>query len=389
MKRILYFAVTLVTATLLYSCHSQAHGEEDSHDHNQSVDEPTVAEEHAHGVDEIVFTPEQASRAGLLVEELAPADFAEVIEVSGRVMPAQGTEATVTATMSGIVRLTDLQLTDGSPVKTGTPLLYINARPMADGNPVAAAQAELTASRAALERAERLAAEEIISQRELEDVRRRYTAAKGAAESLGNEKRVRSINSPLSGYVKDLLVKNGDYVTEGQPLLTVTQNRRLQLRADVPERYYASLNRIRSANFRMAYDKTDHTYALANLDGRLVSKGQSTDSGEFFVPVTFEFNNQGSFVPGSLAQIYLLGDVRRGILAVPFGAIAEGQGLHFVYLQLDDHSYRRQEVRIGATDGRRVEIVEGLHPGDRVVTRGTTQVKLAANASVAPEGHKH
>ena len=387
MYRNICLAVTLVTATLFVSCHSHAPGEE--HDHDHSAEEHTEADAHEHGVDEIVFTPEQASRAGLEVETLAPADFSEVIEVSGRVMPAQGTEATVTATMSGIIRLGHQQLTDGSPVSAGASVCSINAAPMADGNPAAAAQAELTAARTALERAERLAAEQIISQRELEDARRRFTAAEGAAQSLGNENRVRSITSPLTGYVKNLLVQNGDYVTEGQPLLTITQNRRLQLRADVPERYYSQLNRIRSARFRMAYDSADQVYSLDALNGRLVSKGQSADTGDFFIPVTFEFNNEGNLVPGSLAQIYLLGDVRSQVLSVPVEAVAEGQGLYFVYLQLNDHTYRRQQVRIGATDGRRIEILSGLRPGDHVVTQGTTQVKLAANASVAPEGHKH
>ena len=51
--------------------------------------------------------------------------------------------------------------------------------------------------------------------------------------------------------------------------------------------------------------------------------------------------------------------------------------------------FRRQEVKLGATDGTRTEIVSGLKAGDRVVTRGATQVRLAANASVIPEGHSH
>ena len=376
--------MALITATL-YSCQSQP-GESDIHDHDA---EASVAEDHEHSADEIVFTPEQALRAGLEVTALVPSDFSEVIEVSGRVLPAQGTEATVTATMSGIVRLNDVQLTDGAPVSAGMALLQLNAAPMADGNPAAAAQAELTAARSALERAEKLAQEKIISQRELEDARRRYETAQGAARSLGSEKRVRSIISPLSGYVKDILVKNGDYVSEGQPLLTVTQSRYLQLRADVPERHYGALRHLRSANFRMAYDEADRVYSLDSLKGRLVSKGQSAASGEFFIPVTFEFNNQGHLVPGSLAQVYLLGATRSQVLSVPNEAVAEGQGLYFVYLQMNDHTYRRQEVKTGATDGQRTEILSGLHAGDRVVTRGTTQVRLAANASVAPEGHKH
>ena len=383
MYRIYFWAVTLLTAILLPSCHTH------TEDHSHEDDNHAEAEGHDHGIDEIVFTPEQAKRAGLEVIEVIPSRFAEVLEVSGRLLPAQGTEATVTATMSGIVRLSSIQLTDGTSVTAGTPLLHLDAAPIADGNPAAAAHAELTAARTALERAERLAAEQIISQRELEDARRRYETAEASARSLGNAQRVRTIVAPLGGYLKNILVKSGDYVTEGQPLLTVTQNRRLQLRADVPERHYGSLAQIRSANFRMSYEGPDHIHQLDSLQGRLLAKGQSVEAGEYFIPVTFEFNNEGNLVPGSLAQVYLLGADRQQVISVPLASVSEGQGLHFVYLQLSDHTYRRQEVRLGASDGQRVEICAGLQPGDRVVSRGTMQVKLAANASVAPEGHKH
>jgi len=163
----------------------------------------------------------------------------------------------------------------------------------------------------------------------------------------------------------------------------------VQLRADVPERFYAKLNGIVSANFRMAYDDGGKVYSLQKLGGRLVSKGQATETNDFFVPVTFEFNNEGGIVPGSFAQIYLLGARRSGVLAVPAEAVTEAQGLHFVYVEEHVGCFRRQEVLLGATDGTRVEIVNGLKAGEKVVTRGATQVRLAANASVIPEGHSH
>lgn len=380
MYRFLFIAVVSATAFLFHSCHS--HAGEDAHAEAEE-------EAHAHGTDEIVFTPEQARRAGLQVDTLRPSEFSEVFEVSGRILPAQGAESTVTATMSGLVQFTSLRLTDGVEVSSGTPLLRISSASIADGNPAAAAHAELEAARLAYERAEKLAKEKIIARRELEDARRRFDIAQSTARSLGGENQVRTITSPLKGFVKNLLVKEGDYVTTGQPLLTVSQNRRVQLRADVPERYYRHLSNIRSANFRLASDQSDKIYVLDELKGRLVSVGQSLSAEDYFIPVTFEFNNQGELVTGSFAQIYLLGKPRSGILSVPVEAIAEAQGLYFVYVQLSDHTYRRQEVRIGATDGQRREILSGVQAGDRIVTRGTTQVRLAANASVAPEGHKH
>jgi multidrug efflux pump subunit AcrA (membrane-fusion protein) len=70
-------------------------------------------------------------------------------------------------------------------------------------------------------------------------------------------------------------------------------------------------------------------------------------------------------------------------------SITEEQGLNFVYLQLDEEGYKKQEVMLGQNNGERVQILSGLKNGDKVVTKGVYQVKLAATSSVMPEGHAH
>lgn len=375
-------------AVMLFSACSKSH---ESHDHDHEGDEQAAvsAEDHQHAADEIEFSAEQAHAAGVEVTTLQPTDFSEVIEVSGQVLPASGAEATVTATMAGIARFAGSALTEGQAVSAGQALFVVNGKPMADGNPAAVAQSEAKAARLALDRAEKLSAEKIISQRELEEARQRYEAAVATAQSLGNAAQSRSISAPIGGYLKTLLVRPGDYVSAGQALALVTQSKRVQLRADVPERYFGMLPRISTANFRMAYDESDNVYSLSQLGGRLVSKGRASSTGDAFVPVIFEFNNQGSIVSGSFAQVFLQGSVRHGVLAIPSEAITESQGIYFVYVQLHADSYRRVEVTLGSSDGLRTEIRSGLRPGDKVVTRGATLVRLAANATAVPEGHSH
>lgn len=373
---------------LLAACHD-SHADEDGHGHGQEAKSEAHDDGHEHEPDIIEFSPAQTKAAGLELQTVRPTEFSEVVEVSGQVLPASGAEATVTATMAGIVSYATQSLTEGAQVQAGQTLFTVNGRPMADGNPAAVAQSELDAAGKAYERAKKLAADHIISQRELEDARLRYESALATSRSLGNAAQMRALSAPIGGYVKQVMVKPGDYVAAGQALATVTQSRRLQLRADVPERCFAMLPRVTSANFRMAYDEEGSVYSIQALSGRLVSKGRSGTDGSRFVPVVFEFNNQGHIVPGSLAEVFLKGASRSGVLTVPQSALTEAQGLHFVYVQVHDGEYRRQEVKTGATDGQRVEIVDGLKAGDKVVTRGATQVRLAANATAVPEGHTH
>lgn len=382
-----YFRVCIAicAVALTIACHDSKSTE----DHHGSEEKEENKSDKHDEADEIHFTQAQAKACQLKVESVKPSDFAEVVEVSGRVLPAQGAETTVTAIMAGIVSFSNKTMTEGAPVNVGTPLFIINAQPMANGNPAAVAQSEAKAAKQAFLRAQKLAAEQIISQRELEDARQRYEAATATAQSMGNAAQSRGANAPISGFIKTILVKPGDYVSAGQALATITQSRRVQLRANLPERYYSLLSRISTANFRMSYDKSNHVYSIAELSGRLVSKGKVSSTDDFFVPIIFEFNNTGDIVSGSFAEVYLQGSPRQGVISVPSEAISESQGLYFVYVQEHDDSYRRVEVRLGDSNGRRTEILSGLSVGDKVVINGVTQIRLAANAGAVPEGHHH
>lgn len=409
MKKIFFFGIALMGTMLLGACHSDhAHDghdhsaeehnhEAEGHDHEVEADGHNhEADEHDHDADEhaghsaeITFTEAQAKAAGLRLVTVEPGEFAEVVEVTGRLLPAQGDEATVSATMAGIVSQATKNLADGAAVRQGQQLFVINASAMADGNPAAAARAELEAARKALARAEQLAAEKLLPQRELDEARSRFRTAEAAARSLGNETRTRAVAAPFTGYVKEVLVRPGDYVQPGQPLATVTQSQRLQLSADLPERHFALLPQIQDATFRLSYEPAGTAHCVSEMGGSLVSKGKASSATGFSVPVTFELPNRGRLVSGSFAQVYLQGATRKGVITVPNEALTEAQGLFFVYVQIHPERYQRQEVTIGATDGRRTEIRSGLTAGQHVVAQGATQVRLAANATVIPEGHSH
>jgi multidrug efflux pump subunit AcrA (membrane-fusion protein) len=173
----------------------------------------------------------------------------------------------------------------------------------------------------------------------------------------------------------------------GQPVVVVSRAKRLQLRAEVSEKYADRLPALTGANFKPSYGDT--LYKLSDLNGRLISYGRAVDDNSFYIPVIFDFDNRGDIIPGSYVEVFLLSLPLMDVIAVPVSALTEEQGLHFVYVQLEKEIFKKQEVRIGLSDGERVRILSGLKEGDRVVTKGTYQVKLAATASVIPEGHSH
>lgn len=366
--------------------HSHEHATHDHTDHNHSE------EAHAPGI--IEFSSEQADAAGLQTETVKAGPFRPAINVSGEILPAQGDEMTVVATTSGIVSFSNGLTTKtsaiipGAAAKAGNALAWISSRNMSEGDQALKAKATLDAATREYERASVLVGSGAISRKEFEQAELDYINAKAAYrayEGRSAEAGV-AVKASLTGYVKEVYVNEGDYVNAGQPVLSITRNRHLQLRADVPQKYYKSLRNVNDANFRPSY--SDKTYSVKALGGRLVSTGRSS-AGTFYIPAIFEFSNTGDFVPGSYSDVYLIGSSDEGVVTVPETALLEEQGVYSVFIKLCEDEYRKQEVRTGRTDGIRREILSGINEGDEVVTAGTGQVRLASMSGAIPEGHSH
>lgn len=369
---------------LFGGCGEHAHDHEhEGHDHEAEIH----AEEKTAHSDEIVLTPEKAKAAGVEAEVIHPGTFREVIQAGGQILSAQGQEATVVAASSGVVSFSR-KIAEGIEVGQGSELLSVSAEHIQEGDPVRKAKVAYEKAKEEYERAEKLVGSQIVSQKEFAALREAYQNARLAYEALLPSKSGKgvAVKAPIGGFVKNCLVKEGDYVTVGQPLMTVTQMRRLVLKADVSERYYAQLPRIVSANFKTPYN--NKVYCLENLGGKVLSFGKSSGDTSYYVPVTFEFDNRGDMVPGAFVEVFLLSGERQGVISLPESALTEEQGLYFVYLKLDDECYKKQEVQLGTSNGERVEILSGLKDGDTVVTHGAIHVKLAAASNAIP-AHSH
>ena len=77
-------------------------------------------------------------------------------------------------------------------------------------------------------------------------------------------------------------------------------------------------------------------YELADLNGRLLSFGKTSDNNSFFVPVSFEFDNKGEVIPGSFVEVYLISSPIENTLSIPVSALTNEMGFFYVYVQIDD-----------------------------------------------------
>ena len=400
LKRFSYYLLSVVFVCGMAACggkshdhldhdHDHEHSEEtEQHDHDSEAEEAGNKAKEAH-TDEIILSPEKARAAGVKVEEVKPGTFHGVIHTSGKVMSASCDETAVVATISGRVQYKN-HVSEGLKVAAGTTLFSITSAgmQMADGDPVQRARIDFERAERDYTRAKTLIKDKIISEKDLAVAKAEYEAAKLTYTSM---QRTRSaggvtVTAPRGGYIKQCMVNGGDYVEAGQPLAVITQNKHLYLRAEIPERDFNELNKIRCAKFRTSY--SNRLYDITDMGGHIQSYGRSAEVNNSYIPVIFEFNNTGDVVQGSYAEIYLITQDRPNVITLPLTALTEEQGIHFVYIQVDAEGYRKQEVTLGESDGERVEILTGVKKGDRVVTKGAVQVRLASAANAIP-AHNH
>lgn len=372
--------------------HDHANHAHNHAEHNHDNDHSGHDHDHDHGhegesSDEIVISPDKAKAAGIKSAVINPGAFNHVIKTSGQVLAAQGDETVAVATIAGVVSFGN-KITEGMSVGKGNRLLTVSANNLAEGDPVQKARIAFETAKKEYERMKPLAESKIVSEKDFNQAQQNYENARIGYEAVAKNHSAsgQAITSPIGGFVKNILVNEGDYVEVGQPLVSITQNKRLFLRAEVSEKYYSQLRNITSANFKTPYN--NEVYQLQELGGRLLSFGKSSGDNSYYVPVTFEFDNKGDVLPGSFVEIYLLASAIQNVLALPHSAITEEQGSHFIYLQLDDECYKKQEVKLGADNGSHVQVLTGVHKGQRIVTEGAYQVKLASASNALP-AHTH
>ena len=76
---------------------------------------------------------------------------------------------------------------------------------------------------------------------------------------------------------------------------------------------------------------------------------------------------------------------------LPNTAIVEEMGIYCVFVQTCTDSFEKRIITKGVTDGHNTQIISGVKAGERVVSKGAVNVKLAqGSAALDPHaGHVH
>ncbi|NLO71169.1 MAG: efflux RND transporter periplasmic adaptor subunit [Porphyromonadaceae bacterium] len=340
------------------------------------------------------FTKEQSWKIDFATDVTEKELFGQVIRTVGQIQPAIGDERVITAKTGGIVVFRGDNIVEGNAVSAGQALFTIDGSGMADNNlsvRQAEAQNEYNRAKAEYERKAELAKDRIVSESELLRAKTEMDNAQANYDNLRQNfsSGRQSVSSPISGYITNVLVRNGEFASAGQPVLSVSQNKNLFVKAEIRPKYFNTLNNISTVTFRTMENK--RSFTLEELNGRIVSFGKSADLSNPLLPVVFQISNRAGLIPGSFIELFIKTQSQTEKLTVDNEAIVEEMGKHFVYVQVTPELFEKRPVTIAATDGIRTEITVGLSEGERIITKGAIFVKLAqAAGAIDPhEGHVH
>lgn len=342
---------------------------------------------------DVSYLKEQAWKVEFANMAVTKQNFNAVIKTSGQLLSAPGDEMIVTAKASGVVVFSGKNTIVGSAVTTGNSLFTITGADMTEGNidaSVKDAKANYLKAKTDYERSKLLVADKIVSERDHQQVKLQFDNAQMAYNTVAKNytSKGQNVFSPISGFVKNVLVTGGQFVSSGTPLATISKNKNLLLQANVSQNNFGILSSIRSANFKTP--QNDVVFNTASLNGKIVSYGKSASASTPFIPITFQIDNTGDFIPGSIVEVYLKSTSIPDALVIPTSSLIEEQGLFYVYVQTGGESFQKREVKLGASDGINIQVLSGITEGDRVVVKGGYQIKLSSASGALPaHGHEH
>jgi RND family efflux transporter MFP subunit len=345
------------------------------------------------GGSDISYLKEQAWKVEFSNAPVQRETMFDIVKATGEILSAPGDEVTIAAKSNGVVKFAGNTNVSGAAVGSGQAMFTITGGEIPVENVAAAkqtARAELTTAQTEYNRANELIKDKLITQGEFQNAKLRFQNAQIALNNLNRNysEGGKSLSSPIKGFIKNILVSEGQFVSAGQPLATITKNQKLVLRADISLKDADRISSIQEANFTIIQNEL--TYNTKSLNGRLMSIAKTTGDNTPFIPVHFQIDARPGILPGSFAEVYLKTIPIYNALIIPTSALIEEQGIFYVYVQTEGESFQKREIKLGANDGEKVQILSGVNEGERIVTKGAYQIKLSlASGALPAHGHEH
>jgi membrane fusion protein, heavy metal efflux system len=335
----------------------------------------------------ITFLKEQQWKVPFATTEAELRQMRSVVTGVATIDSPPDASYTMVAPVAGIVS-TDYIPTSGQEVRKGNDVLALLPQLDAHGS-WADVQAQMEQAASDWDRAQRLFAQNAISEREYDQVRLRYETLQAGLKSVdGNSSEARlNLKSPVSATVAELLVTPGEAVESGQPLVKLVQRDYYRITAQV---YQLPEGGAESISGLSLYLPERAKLPVVFNDITPVAAPVMIDQTSQTIPVQFDIQDvDARFHFGQRLRVDLYGPITHNALSVPESSLYLEEGMDFVLVQMSGESFEKRFVMPGDRDGGWIAVEGELQPGERVVSVGGYYVKLAGLSGEIGHGHAH
>jgi RND family efflux transporter MFP subunit len=228
------------------------------------------------------------------------------------------------------------------------------------------------------------------SAKELEQITMQYQSAKAgveAAKAVQHEVKSQltyaNVVAPFSGVVTQKLADEGSLANPGMPILTIEQGGSLQVTAMVPETEIASLKVGDVANVNVDAANTQFQSKLIQINPSSQFTG-----GQYIIKLSIPISDANKLMAGMYAQIKIQtktavvkSDTSNTVM-IPTTALVYRDQLVGVYTISAQNTAMLRWLRIGKTEGDKVEVLSGLAKNEAYIIKAEGNLYNGAKVSV-------
>ena len=285
-------------------------------------------------------------------------------------------EATVMARSGGVIE--QIHVEEGDRVRAGQVLARLETDKL---------QLQATQAKASLEKLEQdfkrnesVYQRNIISREAYDRTRFELESARAAYDLSQLGLKDSQIKAPFDGTITLRHIKRGNTLQPNSPAFRVTRMDRLQAHLNVPER---DIHKLRPGHpVKLSLDAwPDKIFA-----GEILRINPVVDASSGTVKVTAQMKaGQAQLKPGMFGRVEILYDKHDQAVLVDKDAVLTEDAQESVFV-VDAGKARRRSIRTGYTDDHHYEVLEGLKPGEIVVTTGQSNLKDDARVEAVTVG---
>ena len=219
-----------------------------------------------------------------------------------------------------------------------------------------------------IKRDEKLAAQNLIPNAQLDQTKTRAESASLNKELAEISLNKSLISSPLKGTIKTRHIKVGEFVRKGDKLVEILDIDKIIVKVNIPEQEILSIQVGQNVEVAL-YIMEKKTFL-----GRVKNIGLEADSSNRTFPVEILVDNkERQLRAGMLARATFTKNVDQDQIVIPRHTVLERDQGRVVYVFEDGKAFRR-DITIGLSQLDQVQVVQGLNKGELIVVEGHTKL---------------